>query len=57
MELIDFIHRKDLLTKQECEEIIEIFEANDKYTFDGYIGGGIDTNCKRIFRFLMLLKK
>jgi prolyl 4-hydroxylase len=41
MELIDFIHRKNLLTKQECEEIIEILEANDKYLFDGYVGGGL----------------
>ena len=46
MELVDFIHRKNLLTKQECEEIINIFEANDKYTFDGYIGGGIDHDVK-----------
>jgi len=46
MELVDFIHRKDLLTKQQCEEIINIFEANDKYTFDGYIGGGINHDIK-----------
>ena len=46
MELIDFIHRKDLLTKQECEEIINIFEANDKYSNPGYIGGGLDEEVK-----------
>jgi prolyl 4-hydroxylase len=46
MELVDFIHRKDLLTKQECEEIINIFEANDKYAIDGYIGGGINHDVK-----------
>jgi hypothetical protein len=46
MELVDFIHRKNLLTKQECEEIIDIFETNDKYSFPGYIGGGLDEDVK-----------
>jgi len=46
MELVDFIHRKDLLTKQECEEIINIFEANDKYLFPGYVSSGLDEDVK-----------
>lgn len=46
MELIDFIHRKSLLTKQQCEEIINIFESNDKYINDGYIGDGINHEVK-----------
>jgi len=51
MELVDFIHRKDLLTKQECEEIINILEANDKYLFEGYVGGGINHDVKESLDF------
>lgn len=56
MELVDFIHRKDLLTKQECEEIIDIFEENDKYTFDGFIGGGIDHEIKHSSDFNVFME-
>lgn len=51
MELVDFIHRKNLLTKQQCEEIINIFDANEKYSSPGYIGGGLDESVKHSLDF------
>lgn len=51
MEFVDFIHRKKVLTKEQCEEIIDIFEANEKYSFPGYIGGGIDEEVKHSVDF------
>jgi hypothetical protein len=51
MKLVDFIHRKNLLTKEECEEIINIFDASEKYSNPGCIGSGIDENVKHSLDF------
>ena len=56
MELVDFIHRKNLLTKQECEEIIDIFEANEKYSNPGYIGSGLDESVKHSSDFHVFME-
>jgi prolyl 4-hydroxylase len=47
MKLVDFIYEKhSVLTKEQCEDLINIFEDNVKYTVDGVVGSGVNKSVK-----------
>jgi hypothetical protein len=47
MELVDFIYEKhNVLTKEQCEDLINIFEENNRYQVEGLIGNGINKSVK-----------
>jgi prolyl 4-hydroxylase len=45
--MVDFIYEKhNALTKEQCEDLINIFEENNKYQVEGLIGNGINKSVK-----------
>jgi hypothetical protein len=45
--MVDFIYEKhNALTKEQCEDLINIFEKNNKYQVEGLIGNGINKSVK-----------
>jgi hypothetical protein len=45
--MVDFIYEKhNVLTKEQCEDFINIFEENSKYNIDGVVGNGLDKAVK-----------
>jgi prolyl 4-hydroxylase len=47
MELVDFIYEKhNVLSKEQCEDLINIFEENNRYQVEGLIGNGINKSVK-----------
>ena len=47
MKLVNFIYEKhNVLTKEQCEDLINIFEENNRYQVEGLIGNGINKSVK-----------